>query len=182
MDDEHQKLNLATAMPVPEQQSGEKPPKVYPQLNAKLRIAMWCALIGGPIALAMASYEFYRGKQLKSVGKEVVGNLFSSETLNTGKGRISYQVVVDYLPPGSGTKYRKLFVVSEDEYNQAKSTGECKVVYLPSDPLFSAIGEPTTQASEMMAIGVGVFLFGVGVWWYLRRQMSAVERFVLQGI
>jgi len=127
IDDEHEKLNLATAMPVPEQQSGEKPPKVYPQLNAKLRIAMWCALIGGPIALAMASYEFYRGKQLKSVGKEVVGNLFSSETLNTGKGRISYQVVVDICRPeviqniGNSSLSPKMSTTRQNPLANAKS-------------------------------------------------------------
>jgi len=181
-DDELKKLDLAPAAPLPEAKDVGKPPKVYPHLSSRIRIAMWCALIGGPIAFAMGGYELYRGIQLKSVGKEIVGAVRSSEALNTGKGRTSYQIVVDYRPPGSDTMYRKQFVVSEEEFQNAKRVGQCKVTYLPSDPTFSTVGEATSQASEMIEIGGGVFLFGVGVWWALRRQMLAAERYVMQGV
>src|SRR3954471_22652259 len=118
IDKELKTPDLDSSVRLPAAQDVGKPPKVYPLLNSRLRVAMWCALIGGPIVLAMAGFELYRGMQLKSLGKEVVGILRSSEALNTGKGRTSYQIVVDYRPPESDTKYRKQFVVSEDQYGQ----------------------------------------------------------------
>jgi hypothetical protein len=183
MDDELQKLDLSSAVPLSKlQRPGTPPPKVYPALNTKLRIVMWISLLGGPLAIAMGGYETYRASQLKTIGKQVTGKLFDSETLDTGQGRTSYQIVVDYLPPGSDTKYRKRFVVSEGDFKQAEATGESTVTYLPSDPTFSAIGEPTSQASEMLAIGVGVLLFGCAIKWYFYRQWKAVEQYVRQDV
>jgi hypothetical protein len=182
VDDEDRKLELDPALKLPDMTVSEPPPKVYPRLNFRLRIAMWLAFIGGPLVIAMGLYEAYRGWHLKSSGQAVTGVLVSSEALNTGKGRTSYQIVVDYLPPGSKTKYRKRFVVGEEEFQQAKKAGSCTVRYLESDPAFSRVGDGGGDEGEMIAMGAGVLLFGAGVWWYLRRQLAAVEKYVWGGM
>lgn len=154
------------------------PPKVYPRLNRRLRIFMWLALLGGPLAIAMGVYEYDRTSRLKTEGVEVPGTLVDSSTLNTGKGRTSYHVTLDYTPTDGATTYRKEFFVSEALYDTARQAGQLPVTYLPSDPTVSAAGEDIPFQTEQFAIGGGLILAACGVWYYLRRQMQQVEDYI----
>jgi hypothetical protein len=138
--DEHVRLSDLPAEPLAKLNLHDqpKPPRVYPRLNSRLRIAMWLMLVGGPMVIGMGLYERYRVSQLKTVGQKVEGKLHDSALLNTGKGRVSYQLVVDYLPPGSDTMYRKTFVVDEATHEQVRQAKVCTVAYLPSDRYVTA--------------------------------------------
>lgn len=110
-----------------------KPPRVYPRLNRRLRIAMLLALIGGPIMIAASSYEYYQISKLRTDGRTAPGVLVHSHTVGTGKGRTSYQITLDYKPPHNDVMYRKTFFVTEAVYDQARQTGQIPVKYLPSN-------------------------------------------------
>lgn len=155
-----------------------KPPKVYPRLNRRLRIAMCLALIGGPLAIAMGGYDYHRTSKLKTEGTKISGIVVDSNTLDTGKGRASYRITLDYKPPNDETTYRKEFFVAKEIYNQARQAGTIPVTYLRSDPTVSTAGDDIPVQTEPFAIGGGLILFAVAVWYYLRRQMQKVERYM----
>jgi Protein of unknown function (DUF3592) len=155
-----------------------KPPKVYPRLNWRLRLAMWLMLIGGPFVICMGLYEQYRVSQLRTVGQKVDGKLFDSNSLNTGNGRTSYHLTVDYRPPASDTMYRKDFTVDETTFQQVKEAGTCMVTYLPSDPTVSGIGDNVKADSEPLAIGGGLLAIAGVIWLYFRKQTQDVEKFL----
>jgi hypothetical protein len=182
MDDELEKLNLPSVPGPPRAVSQDRPPKVYPRLNAKLRIFMWCAILGGPVLLAMGGYEAYRARKLKLTGKQVAGKVVSADVIHGPNAQRTHQLTVDYLPPGSKIKYRKQFAVDEKVYAESKESGDCMVTYLESEPTFSSVGDASSKASEMLAMGGGIFIIGVGVRWLLRRQQQAVIRYVTKDV
>jgi Protein of unknown function (DUF3592) len=155
-----------------------KPPRVYPRLNRRLRIAMWLALIGGPLMIAMGGYEYHRTSKLKTEGATIPGVVVDSNTLDTGKGRTSYRITLDYKPPNDETTYRKEFFVTEVIYDKARQAGHVPVTYLQSDPTVSAAGDDIQVQTEPFAIGGGLIIFALAVRYYLRRQMQEVERYV----
>jgi hypothetical protein len=101
-----------------------------------------------------------------------------SNTLDTGKGRTSYRITLDYKPPNDETTYRKEFFVTEEIYNQARQAGTFPVTYLRSDPTVSTAGDDIPVQTEPFAIGGGLIIFALAVWYYLRRQMQKVDRYV----
>jgi len=155
-----------------------KPPKVYPRLNRRLRIAMGLAFVGGPLMIAMGGYEYYRTSKLKTEGAKIPGTLVESNALDTGKDRTSYRITLEYLPPNDDTTYRKEFFVTEAIYNHARQAGQVPVTYLPSDPTVSTAGDDITVQTEPFAMGGGLIVFAFAVLYYQRRQMQKVERYV----
>jgi hypothetical protein len=178
--DEHARLSDLPGAPLSQLnlQNQPKPPKVYPRLNTKLWIAMWVMLVGSPVMIGMGLYELYRVSQLKTVGQKVEGKLFNSNALNTGKGRTSYQLTVEYYPPGSDTRYRKEFTVDEATFEQVKQAGTCTVTYLASDPTVSGIGDNVTAKSEPLAIGAGLLAIAGVIALYRRKQAQDVDRYI----
>ena len=154
-----------------------KPPRFYPRLNRRLRIAMWLALICGPLTIAMGGYEYYRTSKLKTEGAKIPGVVVDSNTFDTGKGRTSYRITLDYKPPNDETTYRKEFFVTAVIYDKAKQAGHVPVTYLKSDPTVSAAGDDIQVQTEPFAIGGGLILFAIAVWYYLRRQMRFLEAY-----
>jgi hypothetical protein len=139
---------------------------------------MWLALAGGVLMTVMGGYEYYRLSSLKSKGEKIPGRLVDSRTLNTGKGRTSYQVTLDYKPPKSETTYRKDFFVPESVYVQASEVGEADVTYLPDDPTVSEAGGEIRVDTEPLAIAGGLFVAAGALWYFQRRQLAKVESYV----
>nr|WP_261361264.1 DUF3592 domain-containing protein [Aeoliella straminimaris] len=140
---------------------------------------MWLAAVGGLVMLAGGGYEYHRMQRLGREGKQVPGTLVDSSTLNTGKGRTSYHLVLDYKPPDSETTYRKEFFVDQTVYNQAQQAGQVPVTYLPSDPTLSTGNQQAKGDTEPLVIGGGLLLVAVGIWAYLRWQIRRVMRYVM---
>ena len=133
---------------------------------------MWLAFIGGPVMLAMGGYEYYRTSRLKTQGVKTSGILVDSSTRATGKGRTAHRITLDYKLPGGTPTYRKEFSVSEAVYSQARQDGRLPVTYLPQDPTVSMAGDHLPVETEPFAIGGGLIIFGLVVWYVLRRQAS----------
>jgi hypothetical protein len=136
---------------------------------------MWLAFIGGPVMLAIGGYEYVRASKLKTEGAKIPGILVASNTLNTGKGRVSHRITLDYKPAGANATYRKEFVVAEPIYDRARQDGQVPVTYLPSDPRVSTAGDDVPIETEQFAIGGGLIVFAFVVWLVLRRQTRRVE-------
>ena len=169
---------MTTVDSMPDLPDTPKPPQVYPRLNRRLRIAMCLALIGGPLIIAMGGLEYHRTSKLKTEGAKIPGVVVDSSTLDTGKGRTSYRIILDYKPPNDETTYRKEFFVTEEIYNQARQAGHVPVTYLRSDPTVSTAGDDIHVQTEPFAMGGGLILFALAVWYYLRMQKQRVERYV----
>ena len=95
--------------------------------------------------------------------------------MNTGKGRQVYKVVAEYQPEGH-PNYRKEFVVRQDEFESAKSTGKIPVTYLADKPTVSAAGAEIHADMSIMAAGAGVFVVALLVLLVSRnmtKQMAA---------
>jgi hypothetical protein len=157
------------------------PPKVYPKLNRKLGYVKWLAMVGGAIVAIGGAYKCYEIYQLKSRGVSIQGTLFNHSTLATGKGRTSYDIIVDYDPKELPQGVRKRFNVLESVYRDAKQNGAVEVTYLPSDPTISAVGSNFHYDAEPIAIGIGVFVFGLVLHFYLRWKLAQVVNYVQGG-
>ena len=59
---------MATNIPL----DSSKPPRVYPKLNRRLRIAMWLAFLGGPAMIAMGGYQYFQSSKLETEGVKVM--------------------------------------------------------------------------------------------------------------
>lgn len=128
-----------------------------PRLVKKMRFVMCLGLIGGPIVFGIGLFQYLETKGLKTKGVTVEAQVQNTSTLNTGKGRRVYNLVADYRPEGHPI-HRKEFVVRQDEYESAKSTGKIPVTFLADKPSVSAAGADVHPDNEPMAIGVGVFV------------------------
>ena len=140
---------------------------------------MWLAFVGGPVMIAKGGYEYNRTSRLKTEGVRTRGTLVDSDGLDTGKGRRSYRITLDYKSKNGETTYRKMFVVTEALYNQARRAGQAQVTFLPDDPGVSTAGDHIPVKSEFFAIGGGLILFALVVWRYRRRQMRSVESYLV---
>lgn len=157
------------------------PPQFYPALYRKLRILKWLALVGGIVMLGGGTYEYMQAVKLQTSGEQTVGKLFDKTTLATGKGRTSYQVILDYKPPDDATTYRKPFVVSKELFDQIAQQGEATVTYLPDSPETSSVGGQTRINTEPLAIGGGLVLVSAVVWWYQRREWKKIHAYITGG-
>lgn len=139
---------------------------------------MGLAFLASPVMIGLGGCDAYRVARLKREGVQVVGSLVDSRPLNTGKGRTSHQITLEYVPAGSDVGYQKDFVVTEAIHDEAKRTGEFPVTFLPSDPRISVAGREAVYEFEFFAIGAGLLAGAFFVRWYLRRQMANLDRFL----
>ena len=179
VDDSDGHIRIEENVVMPDLEGQPPPPRVYPRLIRRLRIVMWLAAVGGLVVLAGGGYEYHRMQRLGREGKQVPGTLVDSSTLNTGKGRTSYHLMLDYQPPNSEITYRKEFFVAQSIYDQALKAGQVPVTYLPSDPTLSTASQQAKGDTEPLAIGGGLLLVAVGIWAYRRWQVRRVMRYVL---
>ena len=156
--------------------SDHPPPRVYPRLNQRLRLAMWLAFIGAPVFLTIAAYQYYDTLKLEKQGVQVVGTVVDSHPWKTVKGQTSYRITVDYLPKDYPL-HRKQFIVPESVSVAATRDSEIPVVYLPTDPTNSVVGQAPTPRLETFAIGGGLLLFATLVWLYLKRLTTRVQAY-----
>ncbi len=163
---------------LPDLKAVPPPPKIYPRLNARLRIAMWLGFLGGPLAMVYGGYSYLQVAKLRSEGEKATGILFDSGITDTGQGRKSFRITLDYAPPQSETTYRKDFIVPEAIYQQARQAGQHPVIYSARDPEFSIVNGDLSSEIEPLIIGLGLCLFSGGVWYYLRRQSASLDRYL----
>lgn len=154
------------------------PPKVYPRLNGRLRIAMWLAFLGGPCFIANGYYSYTHAAKLRAEGIKTAGTLVDSSREDTGKGRTVFRITLDYAPPPNEMTYRKEFIVPEAIFQQALQAGQYPVTYSPKDPTASMVNDDLSAEVEPIVIGFGLILFSMGVWYYLRRQSLSVDRYL----
>jgi hypothetical protein len=154
-------------------QRTSQPPTIYLRLNQKLKWFKWLALVGGIGVTIFGTNEYYKQVRLKEHGVKTEGTLAESSTLNTGKGRKSFAVVIDFDSKENKQGYRKPFNVPEKEFNEIMRTGKTTVIYLPNDPTLSVVGHQVKPDMEPIAIGVGLILAAIAahtyLWWQLRR-------------
>jgi len=139
---------------------------------------MWFSLLGGVILLGKGGYDYWLVSQLRSEGISTLGTLFDSRTVDTGRGRTSYRITLDYQPEGSEMALRKEFVVPQPLYHLAQQTQKMPVIYLPSDPTTSQVGAIPKFDPEPIAMGAGLLLLATAVRFYLWGKMRQVEKFV----
>ena len=154
-------------------------PRIYPKRLKRFRLLSYLTLIGGVVMLAGGIYEYTRTSTLKKSGKTVDGTLVDQTQSNTGKGRISYQIVVDY-DPIEGRGYRKNFVVSKTAYDNAVAGKAIDVTYAPSDPSNSIIGREPRYQLEPFAMAAGFLLTGGALVWNNRWKINQVTAYVTQ--
>lgn len=171
---------MAENAALPDLKAVPPPPKIYPRLNARLRLAMWLGFLIGPLTMAYGGYAYLQVAKLRTEGEKTTGILFDSGLTQTGKGRVSYRITLDYTPPHNETTIRKDFVVPEAIYQQARQAGQYPVIYSARDPEFSIVSGDLSAEIEPLVIGIGLCLFSVGVWYYRRRQSASLDR-DLQG-
>lgn len=139
---------------------------------------MWLAFLASPVMLGLGGCDAYRVARLKREGVQVVGSLVDSRALDTGQGRTSHQITLEYVPAGGDIGYQKDFVVTNAIYDEAKRTGEFPVTFLPADPTVSVVGREAVYEFESFAIGAGLLAGAFFIRWYLRRQMANLDRFL----
>src|SRR6476660_4979248 len=98
-------------------------PAIYPQLNRKLNWFKWLGFIGGIATTLVGTYQYQRSIQLREHGIKTEGTLVDSSSLNTGKGRRSYTVVIDFDSKENNQGFRKEFNVPEKTFNDVRRTG-----------------------------------------------------------
>lgn len=157
------------------------PPKFYPVLYRRLRLLKWLALVGGIGMLAGGAYQYSQSMKLQTGGSRTVGKVSDHGMVDTGKGRTSYRVIVDYKPAEKATLYRKPFVVSKTQYDTIVQAGEATVTYLPNDPETSVVGDTVKVEAEPFAIGGGLLLVSLGLWWYQRREWQKIHAYITGG-
>ncbi len=158
--------------------SDPPPPRVYPRLNQRLRLAMWFAFIGAAVLVAVAAYHYRDTLKLEKQGVQVVGTVVDNSPWRTVKGRTTYRLTVDYLPKDYPL-HRKVFIVPESVFAAATRDSNVRVIYLPSDPTDSVVDQTPTPRLETFAIGGGLLLFAVLVWLYLKRLATRVQAYAL---
>ncbi len=120
--------------------------------------------------LGIGAVEYRKSRKLQAEGVEVPGKVVSSDVLNTGKGRQSLSLIVDYEAAENGQGYRKKFTVPKTIFDDGLKAGEVSVVYLADDPTVSSVGDEVKANTEPMAIGGGILLFSFLVSRGLRKK------------
>ncbi len=166
---------MTNSLPDPDGQP--TPPRVYPRLMKRLRLGAYLALAGSVVILSGGAYEMLKARALIQNGVKTVGTLFDHDSMNTGKGRTSYNIVVDY-DPQDGPGYRRQFVVSKTQFEKALAVKKLDITYDPSNPENSAIGDKIAYNLEPFVMGLGLAAFSGFAFWYHRKKLRDVESFV----
>ena len=152
--------------------------RTRPKLVRKLKLLMVLCLVGGPVMLGIGGYGWLETNRLRTDGKVTDGKVLSSETLNTGKGRVSHRLVVEYHPEGCPI-HEKLFLgVRSDIFDEAVKSGGVVVRYLPRKPIVSALGDDIRVEFEPIAIGAGLLLVGAMIWFHFRGKYREIDKAV----
>jgi Protein of unknown function (DUF3592) len=167
------------SLPTVEQKSAETV-SLNPKLIRKLKWLKWLSLIGGVFTTCAGTYELNNQRRLQTQGTVIEGRLFDTSVLDTGKGRHSYTIVVDYDPKEMPRGIRKSFNVSKDAYDEAVRTRKTSVRYLPSDPTDSAIGTRIVPNIEPIAIGIGLILIAIASQAYLTWKKRQLLNYLLR--
>lgn len=124
--------------------------------------------IFGIFMLVVGFKSFSESKKLQKDGKSAVATVVDGEERRGRRGRKSYSLTVSFATEAGQTMQGKKSV-SRELYEQASSTRQAPVVYLPSDPTKFRI---TTQAkSEFIGLIVGAgALIGSVITFFSRSQ------------
>lgn len=133
-------------------------------------LATYISLIMGPILFVTGFMEYRETQKLLTEGQIVPGEVQETKIVHGRRNSATYHLIVTYRPTENGTAYRKDFSVNRALYDTTTPGSEVPVRVLPGDPKVSMIGDSADSKTEKIAIGGGVFLFGLGAFGWRRRQ------------
>jgi hypothetical protein len=146
----------------------------------RLKIAAGLGLIGGLLAMGIALTEWATHSKLMSAGVVAPARVVDREALDTGRGRSSRKLTLDYQPEvkagGKRITYRKEFTVSDEIDAATRMGAPIAVRFLPDDPTISEVVGNPTDLGEKFAISAGVLLFGIALIVYLARRRAPAAR------
>lgn len=135
---------------------------------------MVLGFVGSVFLGGLTFFEYREFRLLKEAGMETEGVFFEDRSLNTGKGRVARNVIIDYDPEGSPPS-RKQFTLTEAQYLKLREEKKIKITYLKTKPEVSEAGELGRYDFEKLAMALGLLVFSVVVLLFLRRLSSKVE-------
>jgi len=115
-------------------------------------------LLFGIVILVMGLVDYFKISSLESEGETIQGKVSSRQILNTGLGRASYKLVIDFQPTKK-TIYRKEFTVTKKVYNETNKIGLVEIKYLRDEPEVSGISGHITEQKHPLYVGLGTFVF-----------------------
>lgn len=146
----------------------------------RLKIVAGLGLIGGLLAMSIAFTEWVTHSKLMSAGVVVPARVVDREAIDTGRGRSSHTLTLDYQPEvKAGSKriaYRKEFNVAVEIDAATRMGAPIAVRYLPDDPTISEVVGNPTDLPEKFAISAGVLLFGIALIVYIARRRAPAAR------
>ncbi|MEM9026103.1 MAG: hypothetical protein AAGB06_04120 [Verrucomicrobiota bacterium] len=148
--------------------------KVKPKLLKRLKVLMYLCFAGAMAMGLITFFEYQEHLKIKNEGVQTIGSVVSDSSLDTGKGRTSFALIIDYKPEGFPI-YRKRFVVSESVFQETLHAGENQVTYLSKSPEKSRLGEDFEYSFEKGAIGGGLLFVGIMLLRYFRKLYASVD-------
>ncbi len=124
-------------------------------------------LLFGIVILVMGLVDYSKISSLESKGETIQGKVSSRHILNTGLGRASYKLVIDYQPSRK-IIYRKEFTVSKKLYYDTEKLDQVDIKYLKVEPEVSGISGNITEQKHPLYVGLGAFTFCLVVFFVLR--------------
>ena len=143
-------------------------------LTKKLTFLKYIILAVGIVVLILGLIEYKKIASLESEGETIQGKIHSRLMLNTGKGRSSYQLIVDYQPTKI-TIYRKEFTVTKDFYNSTKNTDEIEMKYLRDEPTVSGISGNITEQKNPLYVGLVAFILSMTIFLFLSFRITKMK-------
>lgn len=143
-------------------------------------VALVCALAGVAVFIAWAS-NAWTARRLANEGVDVQGTVLGASLLDKAYGRNKYKLPVEYPVADDQQPERsikKMFLVLEEVYEQARVAGTIQVRYLPDDPQMSSVESHNPTPVNYLATAVelwAVALIGWFVLWRLEKRKLAAD-------
>ncbi len=134
------------------------------------------AIIGGVVVTFLSGKDYLQQQRLEKEGLVSEGIITSGESRKRRRSR-SYDLQVTYFPEGKSAHSKKFSVQSE--YFKAHTDSHsitdprCEVKYLPADPDVAMIIGGTSDASQLLLVGIASLVIGIGGVGFNLRKTSA---------
>jgi len=125
-----------------------------------IKILRYIFLAAGILVMMLGLKDYRNVASLEGEGILIQGKIHSKPVLNTGKGRSSYNLVIDYRPEGNKI-YRKEFTVSKDIFESKNVSDNIEIKYLKDEPTVSGLSGHIYEQKYPLIVGIGAFLLGI---------------------
>lgn len=153
-----------------------------PRIRQLKIVALICALAGVAVFIGWGS-NAWSARRLANEGVDVQGTVLGASVLDKAYGRNKYKLPVQYTVAGDQQpeqSIKKIFLVLEEVYEQARVAGTIEVRYLPDDPQMSSVESHNPTPMNYLATALelwAVALIGWFVLWRLeKRKLAAGAR------